>query len=93
MLGQGLALDGTTLASWPSAVTPIFWGSHVIDVCYYCWVYLGFSRHPLRHSRGIVVIFLILTLPCRINGVSMKFDVAPLLEIFFGVNSPAVIAR
>ena len=65
---------------------PKIFVSNIFDVCYYCYACLGFTRHPLRHSCS-VAIFVILTLPCRIDGVSMRFDVAPLLEIFFGPRS------
>ena len=66
--------------------------ANAIDVCYYCYVCLGFTRHPLRHCR-FVAIFVILTLRYRINGVSLRFDVSPLLEIFFGPRSQYVLKR
>ena len=67
----------------------VFW-VNIVEVCYYCCVHLGFRRHPLRHSRS-VVIFAVLTLPCRTNDVSMRLDIAPLLKTYFGPRSQGYI--
>ena len=67
----------------------VFW-VNIVEVCYYCCVYLGFRCHPLRHSRS-VVIFSVLTLPCRTNDVSMRLDIAPLLKTYFGPRSQGYI--
>ena len=63
----------------------VFW-VNIVEVCYYFCVYFGFRCHPLRHSRS-VVIFEVLTLPCRTHDVSMKLDIAQLLKICFGPRS------